>query len=128
MHLTRPNSTPFVNTTGEMVYSLIGASEFEGNAKQHSLAYVVIPPGCSSRHHYHPQAEESYYILRGQARLVLNGKAYSLSQGDAVLIEPPEHHQIFAEGDDNLEFIVACAPPWEPTNSVYLDEEDHAQE
>ncbi len=128
MHITRINAAPIINSAGEKVYSLIGADETEGSATRHSLAYVVIPPGCSSRPHYHPIAEETYYILQGRARLVINDIEYLLTPGDAVLITPPERHQIFTEGDEELHFIVACAPPWEPTNSVYLDEENHAQE
>jgi mannose-6-phosphate isomerase-like protein (cupin superfamily) len=123
MHIIRHDrsSAPLVNATGEEVYPLLGAPADQGGAAQHSLAYVVIPPGKSSLHHYHPQAEESYYILRGQARMVIDGQTHTLQTGDAILIQPPEPHQIFSTGDVDLVFIVACAPPWTPDNAVYLD-------
>lgn len=113
---------PIENPTGERIYSMIGAPEDQGASKGHSLAYVVIPPGKSSLHHYHPVAEETYYILAGKAKMIVDGEEFPLKPGDALLIHPPEKHQIFSVGEDDLEFVVVCAPPWEPTNTVYLDE------
>jgi len=113
---------PFENPTGELIYEMIGRPEHLGGATKHSFGHVVIPPKCSSRLHYHPVAEETYYILKGKARMRVGDEMYLLVPGDAVLIRPPERHQIFTEGDENLEFIVVCAPAWEPTNSVFLDE------
>ena len=115
-------SEPFVNKTGERVYEMIGRPDALGGASAHSLGHVVIPPGCSSRPHYHPVAEETYYILAGCAKMVVDGNEYILSHGDAILIMPPEKHQIFSIGSIDLEFIVVCAPAWEPTNSIYLDD------
>lgn len=113
---------PFISTTGEMVYELIRRSDQLGSSRSHSVGYVVIPPGCSSRPHYHPAAEETYYILSGHGRIIVDDKEYLLAPEDTILIMSLEHHQIFSVGDKNLEFIVVCAPAWEPTNSVYLDE------
>jgi mannose-6-phosphate isomerase-like protein (cupin superfamily) len=112
---------PFVNPTGERIYEMIGRPENLGGATKHSFGHVVIPPRCSSRPHYHPEAEETYYILKGRAKMIVNGVEYLLQPGDAILIRPPERHQIFTASDEDLEFIVVCAPAWEPTNSIYLD-------
>lgn len=113
---------PFINPTGERIYEMIGIPEHLGGATKHSFGHVVIPPNCSSLPHYHPEAEETYYILKGKAKMMVNGTEYSLKTGDAVFIKPPEVHQIFAVGNEDLEFIVVCAPAWEPNNSIYLDE------
>lgn len=109
---------PFESASGELVYEMIGRPEHLGGTTGHSLGYVVIPPKGSSELHYHPQAEETYYILKGNATIMIDGKRHSLSPGDAVLIEPDEQHQIFPNDKENLEFIVVCAPAWEPSNSV----------
>lgn len=114
---------PFVTPTGERVYEMIGRPERLGRATKHSVGYAVIPPNCSSRPHYHPYAEETYYILKGKGRMIVDGVQYNVGPGDAMLICPPEKHQIFTDGGDDLEFIVVCAPAWEPENSVFLDEQ-----
>jgi mannose-6-phosphate isomerase-like protein (cupin superfamily) len=114
---------PFVNVTGEQVYELVGKPAQLGGAAEHSFGYAVIPPNCSSRLHYHPQAEETYYMLKGEGKLVIDGVEHNVRHGDVIFISPPEKHQIFNEGMDDLEFIVVCAPPWEPNNSVFLDDQ-----
>ena len=124
MRLTRKEQIdkPFESPLGEKVYEMLGAPEEIGGAKHHSFSHVVIPSGCSSRPHYHPVAEETYYILSGEGRMVVDGVQMRLVPGDALLILPPEVHQIFNDAAEDLEFIAVCAPAWEPTNSVYLDE------
>ena len=123
MRLTRKEeiTKPFVNTTGERVYEMLGAPEAIGGAGFHSFSHVVIPAGCHSRPHYHPVAEETYYILAGEGRMVVDGREMRLVPGDALLIQSPEVHQIFNDADADLEFIAVCAPAWTPDNSVYLD-------
>jgi mannose-6-phosphate isomerase-like protein (cupin superfamily) len=115
--------SPFVSKSGERVYEMIGRPTRLGGATKHSFGYAVIGPNCSSQLHYHPEAEETYYITKGSGRMVINGTEYKVRPGDAILISPPEKHQIFCEGDDDLEFIVVCAPAWEPSNSVYPEQE-----
>lgn len=125
MKITRKDQVaqPFISPTGEQVFEMIGCSADLGGANAHSFAHVVIPSGNSSQNHYHPVAEETYYILAGQGRMVVDGEEHILNVGDAILIMPPEKHQIFPVGANDLEFLVVCAPAWEPSNSVYLDKE-----
>ena len=101
---------------------MLGAPERIGSAKFYSFSHVVIPVGCHSRPHYHPVAEETYYILAGKGKMVVDGQAMELIPGDALLIRSPEVHQILNDGDRELEFIAVCAPAWTADNSVYLDE------
>lgn len=113
---------PFTSQTGEQIYEMIGRTQHLGGATKHSFGHVIIPPKCSSRLHYHLEAEETYYILKGKGKTLIEGKEYFVGPGDTILISPPEKHQIFTEGSENLEFLVICAPAWEQTNSVFVDE------
>jgi mannose-6-phosphate isomerase-like protein (cupin superfamily) len=103
--------------TGERIVELIGGLEASGGASQHSLAEVVVPPGKSSEPHFHQTAEETYYLLQGAARMVIDGEEFGLEAGQACLIEPGEVHQIFNEGEDDLVFLAVCAPPWTDEDS-----------
>ncbi len=125
MHITRKDriKVPVAVHTGERIYEMIGRSATLGESAKHSVGHVVIPPGCSSRPHFHPEAEETFYILSGAARIRIDGNEFRLRPGDAVLIRPLEQHQVFTEGPEDLEFLVICVPAWEPTNSVFLDED-----
>jgi mannose-6-phosphate isomerase-like protein (cupin superfamily) len=81
----------------------------------------VIPPGRASLKHYHPAAEESYSILSGSARMEMDGENAQLGPGDSVVIVPPQVHQIFNAGEDDLVMLVVCAPAWTPDISVFVD-------
>lgn len=112
---------PIHSPHGEVVYELIGRSVEHGGAQAHSLAHVVIPPGKASLAHRHRVSEESYYILRGQARMVIDERTYALAPGQACLISPGQVHQIFNAGALDLEFLAVCIPPWHPDDSFIED-------
>ncbi|MBC2595531.1 cupin domain-containing protein [Ruficoccus amylovorans] len=105
---------------GEEIYELIGRKS--SGSTLHSLMRVTIKPGSHSRPHYHPMAEESYYLLEGRARIELDGEVMLLEPGDAALIRPGQHHQIWTVGDEPLVFLIVAAPAWDITDTVFLDE------
>lgn len=122
MHiLSKDKVSPLVSQHGEIIYELIGRAVGEAT-ERHSVAYVVIPPGKSSLLHYHPQAEESYYILQGEGRLYLAGEETAVHPGQAILIPPPQPHKIVNVGQTDLILLAVCVPAWEPTNTIYLEE------
>lgn len=104
---------PFLAPLGEVIYELFGAVPETGSTRNHSLAHVVVPPGKLSPKHYHKIFEESYYILKGQARVTVDGQDYILAPGQACLIMPGDVHQLFNDHDtETLELLVVCAPAW----------------
>ncbi|MCK6627046.1 MAG: cupin domain-containing protein [Anaerolineae bacterium] len=105
---------PFLAPLGELIYELIGSTPETGGATKHSLAHVVVPQGKLSPRHYHKVFEETYYILKGQARMQIDGQEFTLSPGQSCLILPGEVHQVFNDRPEDLEFLVICAPPWTP--------------
>ncbi len=120
MHLKNPQTTtPFVSEHGEIIRELLGKAA--GGANQHSLAHITLPPGKSALKHYHPLVEESYFILAGQGRMVVDGEEQTLSPGDTVAILPTAIHQIFNDSENDLIFLAVCAPPWTPDCSVFVD-------
>ncbi|MBN2306289.1 MAG: cupin domain-containing protein [Anaerolineae bacterium] len=113
------NVTPLNSEHGEIVHELIGHAA--GGSQAYSLAEIVIPPGKGSLKHYHPVAEESYYIRSGTARLDIDGDTIMLGPGDSVAILPNKIHQIFNAGETDMVLLAVCVPAWTPDNSVYLD-------
>jgi len=102
---------PLKNAEGEVFYELIGRGEKLGNTDKHSFGIVVVKKGYSTNQHYHQTAEETYYFLRGSGTFVINDQKVEVKAGDAVLIEPNERHQLFAN-EEEVEAIVVCAPAW----------------
>lgn len=120
MHIRNTASLTGVGSPhGEVVYELIGQAA--GGSQRHSLAQIVLPPGKASRKHYHPVAEESYYILSGSAEIELDGQRAALGPGDSIILPAPQVHQIRNTGESDLVLLAVCIPAWTPDNSVYLD-------
>ena len=120
MHITNPHTTtPFVSEHGEIVRELLGSAV--GGGLQHSIAHITIPPGKAALKHYHPVVEESYYILTGQGRMVVDGEEKMLFAGDTIAIPLNAIHQIFNDSETDLIFLAVCAPPWTPDCSVFVD-------
>ena len=96
---------------------MIGKPQELGGTVKHSLAHVVLQPKTTSSPHYHNTSEETYYVLRGKARMIIDNNEFTLSPGEACLIMPGETHQIFNDGNKDLEFLAICAPAWTPEDS-----------
>ena len=122
MHVARRNNSlkPFVNPSGERIHELIGLQEDLGGVTTHSVALVTLPRGKSSDNHYHIASDESYFILHGEARMVVEDQAFDLFPGDACFIERQERHQIWNVGHGDLEFIAICVPAWVVHDSVFV--------
>jgi mannose-6-phosphate isomerase-like protein (cupin superfamily) len=108
---------PFKAPLGEIIYEMIGRPKEIGGTMNHSLAHVVIPPKFSSPAHYHRVSEETYYVLKGEGRMIIDRREFTLHSRQACLIMPGEVHQIFNDGEEEFEFLTVSAPAWTPDDS-----------
>ena len=117
MIIIKNNAYPAQITSdiGEVIQEFLGAQA--GAVESHSLARVTIGPGKSSMPHFHKLSDESYLILSGTATMQINDVEFILHPWEAVLIEPMDVHQIFNHGDEDLVFLAACVPAWQPGDS-----------
>jgi mannose-6-phosphate isomerase-like protein (cupin superfamily) len=113
-------TSPLVTKHGEVIYELLGR-DFSEPTEMHSVAHVVISPGKASLLHVHPDAEESYYIMRGTARIRVGDEELDITPGQIVLIPPGKPHKISNIDEKDLEFLAVCVPAWEPENTVPLE-------
>lgn len=114
----------FTTKDGSEIRELL-AHRNSGIQKQ-SLAEARLPPGGRTTPHYHPQTEEIYYILEGTARMTIGEETCEVGPGDAIAIPPGAVHTITNPGDITLKFLCCCAPAYEHTDTVLLDETDSA--
>jgi len=101
---------------GEHIVELLSPHENLGNAQNHSIIRLELAPGASSPplQHFHKNSEETYVIECGSADIVIEGKKYSLSVGDIVLVGAREMHQITATGDMELRALAIMSPGFDP--------------
>ena len=104
----KPN---FDNGLGESVIEYTGLC-VDNNPIQ-SWGKATYTPEAYSKLHYHQERTEDYYIIDGQAKVMLDGEEYHLSRGDHIRILPGQLHQVFNESaQEELKLIVKCVPAW----------------
>lgn len=114
---------PIENSDGELFYEMIGRGEKLGNSEKHSFGIVKVLDGFTTRPHYHPNSEETYYITKGNALMIIDDKSYPVKEEDTILILPNEKHQLLAN-NGNVEAIVVCSPAWEINNTIFVEEDE----
>jgi mannose-6-phosphate isomerase-like protein (cupin superfamily) len=120
MDIQNINRVPsFITKDGSEIRELL--AHRNSSIRNQSLAEARLPPGASTTLHYHPRAEEIYYILSGQGRMRLDDETTMLGPGDAVAIPPGRIHQIKNSGEAMLIFLCCCAPAYEHEDTVLVE-------
>jgi mannose-6-phosphate isomerase-like protein (cupin superfamily) len=88
--------------------------------RNQSLAEARVAVGGATAAHYHPRAEEIYYILRGAGALTIDAETRDVGVGDAIAIPPGAVHTIRNTGDEPLIFLCCCAPGYEHDDTVLV--------
>lgn len=56
--------------------------------------WARLPHGKAFRNHYHETLTELFIIIHGKVRGVVDGREFTLDQGDALLVAPYECHTL----------------------------------
>jgi len=86
-----------------------------------SLAEARIPVGGATMEHYHPRAEEIYYITHGTGRMKLGQEERDVRPGDAIAIPPGQAHKLWNTGDEPLRLLCCCAPGYEHDDTILTE-------
>ena len=75
-----------------------------------SVIEEVMPPKTKEVKHYHSQAQQLFYILKGEATFEIESEIIKVPNREGMHILPNLAHQIRNEGDMDLEFLVISQP------------------
>lgn len=89
--------------------------------RNQTLAEARLPAGASTTPHFHPRAEEIYYLLEGEARMQIGRVQRDVRAGDAIAIAPGQVHSVTNTGKGVLKFLCCCAPGYEHDDTVIVD-------
>ena len=86
------------------VRSALGVTEFGVNA-------IVLPPGYTSRRHFHERQQELYLVLNGEIELELDGDKHTLGPGGLARVDPATVRSLrnTSESDEAVYFCVGGA-------------------
>jgi len=71
------------------------------------VARVVVPPGEILAAHAHANMPELFIVLKGTARMAVDGIPHELNSGDAIALAPSETHELSNPAAEDLVFLVA---------------------
>jgi len=75
-----------------------------------SVKQEMMPPGTAEKLHFHREAEQFFYILKGVAVFYINDEKFSVHTGESISILPKSKHYIANESAGDLEFLVISNP------------------
>ncbi|MHB0876204.1 MAG: cupin domain-containing protein [Anaerolineae bacterium] len=71
---------------------------------------ILLKPGERLSPHYHNEVDECFYILRGEAVMIVNGRQLKAIAGDVYRMEPSDRHEIRNDSDDDVKMVFIKAP------------------
>ncbi|MNK74581.1 Cupin domain protein [compost metagenome] len=66
----------------------------------------ILKPGSSIGYHLQKE-DEIYYVISGNGKMKMNGKVFSVKQGDAILTRPGSSHGIEPDAGNDLIILIA---------------------
>lgn len=87
------------------------------NMGQQETAIYCFKKGQKLNHHYHPDAEQTIYVLRGNAELKIEDDNKTITQGHLFVIEPKVKHSIQNNGDGELVILQVTTPAQHTTQN-----------
>jgi mannose-6-phosphate isomerase-like protein (cupin superfamily) len=89
--------------------------------RNQSLAEAQLPVGGATQEHFHPRAEEIYYITHGAGKIRIEGKTRDVRAGDAIAIPPGQKHKLWNTGAETLRLLCCCAPAYEHSDTILTE-------
>ncbi len=89
--------------------------------RNQSLAEARLPVGGSTQEHYHPRAEEIYFITAGSGLMRIGDETHEVKAGDAIAIPPGSRHKLSNTGAEVLRPLCCCAPAYEHSDTVLTE-------
>ena len=109
---------PDVHSRKISSWQLIGPDEFYamynlGNLSSHRLSISIntYEPGGGSATHVHPDWEQAFYIISGQAAITVGEEERVVGPGSVTLMPPGMPHSFRNAGDEPLTLLVISSFP-----------------
>lgn len=120
MDIKNLNDVPaFITKDGSEIRELL--AHRNSSIRNQSLAEARLPFGASTQEHYHPRAEEIYFITQGSGRIRIEDEEREVRVGDAIAIPPGRRHKLWNTGAGELRLLCACAPAYEHDDTVITE-------
>ena len=111
--------TPFITKDGSEIRELL--AHRNSGIRNQSLAEARLPVGAATQEHFHPVAEEIYYITHGMGKIRIENELREVQPGDAIAILPGQKHKLWNTGTETLKLLCCCAPAYEHSDTIITE-------
>ena len=111
--------TPFTTKDGSEIRELL--AHRNSDIRHQSLAEARLPVGAATQEHFHPVAEEIYYITHGMGKIRIENELREVQPGDAIAILPGQKHKLWNTGGEVLRLLCCCAPAYEHSDTIITE-------
>jgi mannose-6-phosphate isomerase-like protein (cupin superfamily) len=120
MDIKNLNEVPaFTTKDGSQIRELL--AHRNSAIRNQSLAEARLEPGGATQEHFHPKAEEIYYLTHGTGKMRIEGETRDVRAGDAIAIPPGKRHKLWNTGGEVLRLLCCCAPAYEHDDTVITE-------
>jgi mannose-6-phosphate isomerase-like protein (cupin superfamily) len=109
----------FITVDGSEIRELL--AHRNSAIRNQSLAEARLPVGGATQEHFHPRAEEIYYITHGTGKIRIENETRDVKVGDAIAIPPGQKHKLWNTGGETLRLLCCCAPAYEHSDTVITE-------
>ena len=75
-----------------------------------SVKQERMPPNTEEQLHYHQNAQQFFFILKGTATFEIDGTTTAVNENEGICIHPMAKHKIMNRANADLEFILTSQP------------------
>ena len=109
----------FITKDGSEIRELLAYRN--SSIRNQSFAEARLPVGGSTQEHYHPKAEEIYFITAGSGKMRIENETREVKMGDAIAIPPGCKHKLSNIGAETLRLLCCCAPAYEHGDTIITE-------
>jgi len=110
---------PFATKDGSEIRELL--AHRNSGIRNQSLAEARLPVGGATQEHFHPRAEEIYFITSGTGEIRIENEIRTIRAGDAIAILPGQKHKLWNTGNEVLRLLCCCAPAYEHDDTIITE-------
>lgn len=82
-----------------------------GTERSQAATMVLVPGSFTGGpDNRHPESDQWLYVTSGEGRAIVEGEECALREGDLLVIEAGEAHEIWCDGDQPLKTFSIYAP------------------
>ena len=92
--------------------------------KYAQLVVMSLKPGEQIGKEIHPSVDQFFRIDQGQAKVMIDGEEFQVSDGFAIIVPAGSEHNIINNGDVDLKLYTIYSPPNHPDGTINKTHQD----